>query len=85
MKLAQNAKGGFEILVKSVENLNPLSTQIPFEVTGKVPADIDVRLNSRYIDLRNPRPRRYSRYSPLSTRPSGEPHQERVHMIRPPR
>ncbi|MDE1865608.1 MAG: aspartate--tRNA(Asn) ligase [Candidatus Micrarchaeota archaeon] len=54
VKIAQNAKGGFEILIKSIENLNPISTQIPFEVTGKVPADIDVRLNSRYIDLRRP-------------------------------
>ena len=54
VKLAKNAKAGFEISVMSVENLNPISTQIPFEVTGKVPADIDVRLNSRHIDLRRP-------------------------------
>jgi nondiscriminating aspartyl-tRNA synthetase len=54
VKVSANAKGGFEIVIKSIENLNPLSTQIPFEVTGKVPADIDVRLNSRYIDLRRP-------------------------------
>jgi aspartyl-tRNA synthetase len=54
LKLSKNAKAGFEIVAKSVENLNPISTMIPFEVTGKVPADIDVRLNSRYIDLRRP-------------------------------
>jgi nondiscriminating aspartyl-tRNA synthetase len=48
----QEAKKGFEIIPKSVENLNPLSSPIPFEVTGKVPVDIDVRLNYRYIDLR---------------------------------
>lgn len=54
VKLAANAKGGFEILIKSIENLNPISMLIPFEVTGKVPADIDVRLNSRHIDLRRP-------------------------------
>jgi aspartyl-tRNA synthetase len=54
VKVSANAKGGFEIVAKKVENLNPLSTMIPFEVTGKVPADIDVRLNSRYIDLRRP-------------------------------
>lgn len=54
VKEAKNAKGGFEIVIKHIENLNPISTQIPFEVTGKVPADIDVRLNSRYIDLRRP-------------------------------
>ncbi len=46
------AKKGFEIVPSSIENLNPLSTKIPFEVTGKVPADIDVRLDNRQIDLR---------------------------------
>ena len=52
VKANKEAKKGFEIVPKEVENLNPLTTQIPFEVTGKVPADIDVRLNYRYIDLR---------------------------------
>ena len=46
------SKKGFEIIPRSVENLNPLTDKIPFEVTGKVPAEIDVRLNYRYIDLR---------------------------------
>jgi aspartyl-tRNA synthetase len=54
VKSSTNAKAGFEVFAKRVENLNPISTMIPFEVTGKVPADIDVRLNSRYIDLRRP-------------------------------
>lgn len=48
----KEAKKGFEIAVKKLENVNPLSTGIPFEVTGKVPADLDVRLNNRHIDLR---------------------------------
>ncbi|MCL4373825.1 MAG: aspartate--tRNA(Asn) ligase [Candidatus Marsarchaeota archaeon] len=46
------AKKGFEIIPEQIENLNPLGTSIPFEVTGKVPADLDVRLDYRYIDLR---------------------------------
>jgi len=52
VKRSKEAKQGFEIVPSEVHNLNPLSTHIPFEVTGKVPADIDVRLNNRYIDLR---------------------------------
>lgn len=52
----QEAKKGFEIIPSSVENLNPLGAQIPFEVTGKVPAEIDVRLNYRYVDLRRIEP-----------------------------
>ncbi len=52
VKKNQEAKKGFEIIPKVITDLNPISKQIPFEVTGKVPADIDVRLNHRYIDLR---------------------------------
>jgi aspartyl-tRNA synthetase len=54
VKASKNAKAGFEVFATEVENLNPISTMIPFEVTGKVPADIDVRLNNRHIDLRRP-------------------------------
>lgn len=46
------AKKGFEIIPEEIADLNPLSRQIPFEVTGKVPAEIDVRLNHRYVDIR---------------------------------
>ncbi len=46
------AKKGYEIIPTEIINLNPLSSNIPFETTGKVPADLDVRLDYRYIDLR---------------------------------
>ncbi len=46
------ARKGIEIVPKSITNLNPLTAAIPFEVTGKVPAELDVRLNFRYVDLR---------------------------------
>ncbi|MGC8648868.1 MAG: aspartate--tRNA(Asn) ligase [Candidatus Micrarchaeia archaeon] len=52
IKANSMAKIGFEIIPEQIINLNPLSSSIPFEVTGKVPAEIDVRLNYRYIDLR---------------------------------
>lgn len=52
VKKNSEAKKGFEIIPTKITDLNPLKKQIPFEVTGKVPADIDVRLNHRYIDLR---------------------------------
>lgn len=52
VKKSSEAKKGFEIAPKSIENLNPISRMIPFEVTGKVPVDLDVRLNYRYVDLR---------------------------------
>ncbi len=52
--LTQNseARKGFEIIPSEVLNLNPITKGIPFEVTGKVPAELDVRLNNRHIDLR---------------------------------
>lgn len=43
---------GVEVQPISIIKLNPLSAPIPFEVTGKVPAEIDVRLDNRQIDLR---------------------------------
>ena len=48
----KQAKKGIELIPKEIINLNPLSSSIPFEVTGKVPAELDVRLNFRHIDLR---------------------------------
>jgi len=50
--LNSEAKSGVEITPLEIKNLNPLVGQIPFEVTGKVPAELDVRLDYRYIDLR---------------------------------
>ncbi len=52
VKANKEAKNGFEIVPAGITNLNPLSSEIPFEVTGKVPAEIDVRLDHRHIDLR---------------------------------
>jgi nondiscriminating aspartyl-tRNA synthetase len=52
VKKNEQAKIGFEIVPISITNVNPLESTIPFEVTGKVPADIDVRLDYRYVDLR---------------------------------
>ncbi len=52
VKANPEAKSGFEIAIMEIENLNPISAKIPFEVTGKVPVEMDVRLNYRYIDLR---------------------------------
>jgi len=52
IKANKEARNGFEIVPKLVVNLNPLSAKIPFEITGKVPAELPVRLNHRYIDLR---------------------------------
>lgn len=52
VKAEKQSKKGYEIVPVEVVDLNPISTLVPFEVTGKVPAEIDVRLDNRCIDLR---------------------------------
>lgn len=52
VKEERQARGGVEVNPIEIVNLNPVQVKIPFEVTGKVPADLDVRLNYRHIDLR---------------------------------
>ncbi len=43
---------GCEITPSKIEILGKVVKQVPFELTGKVPADIDVRLDKRSVDLR---------------------------------
>ncbi len=56
VRASKEARSGFEIEPKDITDLNPLSAKIPFEVTGKVPVELDVRLDYRYIDLRRAAP-----------------------------
>ena len=46
------AGAGIELIPSEFSILNGISAKVPFEVTGKVPADLDVRLDFRYVDLR---------------------------------
>ncbi|MCX8163134.1 MAG: aspartate--tRNA(Asn) ligase [Candidatus Micrarchaeota archaeon] len=46
------AKSGYEIEPLEIEILNSLSAKVPFELTGKVPAELDTRLDYRYVDIR---------------------------------
>ncbi len=52
VKAEKQSKKGYEVIPLEVKDLNPISAMVPFEVTGKVPAEIDVRLDNRTIDLR---------------------------------
>ncbi len=46
------AKAGAELIPSKITVLAQISRKVPFEVTGKVPAEIDVRLDHRPVDLR---------------------------------
>jgi aspartyl-tRNA synthetase len=55
-KIAESniAKDKVELLPSEFKVLNKITTKVPFEVTGKVPAELDVRLDYRYVDSRRP-------------------------------
>ncbi len=50
------AKSGVEIIPSKIEVLGEITGVVPFEVTGKVPIELDVRLDYRYVDLRRAEP-----------------------------
>ena len=55
VKAEPKAPGGFEIIPERIEVLNESAVPLPLEVTEKVPAELDTRLDHRFMDLRRPR------------------------------
>ncbi len=55
VKKEPKAPGGYEIIPKKIEVLNEATVPLPLEVTEKVPAELDTRLDHRFMDLRKPR------------------------------
>jgi len=54
VKESKEAKAGFEVLPEKVEVLIEAQTPLPLGVVDKVGADLDTRLNNRFMDLRKP-------------------------------
>ena len=52
---AKQAPRGYEIIPQSLDVLSESDSPLPMDITGKVGADIDTRLDSRFIDLRRRR------------------------------
>ncbi|MEM4554434.1 MAG: aspartate--tRNA(Asn) ligase [Candidatus Anstonellaceae archaeon] len=48
------AEAGCEIIPSVITVLNQIQGKLPIDVTGQVSAELDVRLDHRYIDLRRP-------------------------------
>ncbi len=48
------AKLGFEILPEKLEVLSRAETPLPLDPTGKVKAELDTRLDNRFMDVRRP-------------------------------
>ena len=52
VKEANQAPNGYEIIPEILNVLSEAESPLPMDVTGKVGADIDTRLDSRFMDLR---------------------------------
>ncbi len=55
VKKSDKAPRGVEIFPLKITLLNKASPILPLDVSEKVPADMDTRLNARILDLRRPR------------------------------
>ena len=52
VRAMDKAPGGAEIIPKSIRILGVAKQPLPIDITGRTPADIDVRLDARVLDLR---------------------------------
>ena len=54
VKAMEKAPHGYELIPSAIEVLARSEAPLPLDPTGKVPADLDTRLDARFMDLRNP-------------------------------
>lgn len=54
VKVEPKAPQGCEIIPNEVELLSAAESPLPLDVTGKVPAELDTRLDARFMDVRLP-------------------------------
>jgi nondiscriminating aspartyl-tRNA synthetase len=55
VKSIDKAPGGRELIPEEVEILNTCETPLLLDVVEKVPAELDTRLDARFMDIRKPR------------------------------
>ncbi|MBW9222332.1 aspartate--tRNA(Asn) ligase [Methanothermococcus sp. SCGC AD-155-C09] len=51
----EKAPAGYEIIPTEIKILNRAESPLPLDPSEKVPADIDTRLDNRFLDLRRPK------------------------------
>lgn len=52
---SDKAERGFEIIPKEIEVLSAAQVPLPLDMSGKIESEFDTRINSRFMDLRNPK------------------------------
>jgi nondiscriminating aspartyl-tRNA synthetase len=55
VKAIDKAPGGRELVPETIEIISLAETPLPLDVSEKVPADLDTRLDARFLDVRRPR------------------------------
>ncbi len=55
VKAEPKAPGGYEVIPEEFKVLNEADAPLPLDVAEKVPAELDTRLDHRFLDLRKPR------------------------------
>jgi len=55
VKAIEKAPGGREINPEAIEIISPAESPLPLDVVEKVPAEMDTRIDSRFLDVRKPR------------------------------
>ena len=53
VKLAKQAPTGVEIIPDSLEIVSKAETPVPIDISGKITSDLSVRLDYRFLDVRN--------------------------------
>jgi aspartyl-tRNA synthetase len=54
LQAMDKAPGGVEVIPSQIEVLSSAASPLPLDPTGKVPANLDTRLDHRVLDLRKP-------------------------------
>ncbi|HJJ46651.1 MAG TPA: aspartate--tRNA(Asn) ligase [Methanocorpusculum sp.] len=54
IKATEKAPGGRELIPEKLTIVSKAQTPLPLDVSEKVPAELDTRLDNRYLDLRKP-------------------------------
>jgi nondiscriminating aspartyl-tRNA synthetase len=55
VKAIDKAPGGRELVPETIEIISLAATPLPLDVSEKVPAELDTRLDARFLDVRRPR------------------------------
>lgn len=55
VKKEAKAPNGYELIPTQIDILNPAQSPLPMDTTGKVEAELDTRLDNRFMDVRRPK------------------------------